>query len=60
MCYKENIFLFFDVMKNGQISPSKVCYFQYDHILLFSREIGNIRMCYEIRLQNLIKIRLSG
>ena len=47
-------------MKNGQIFPSKVSHFQYDHIFVFSREIGKIVMCKEIRLQKLIKFRLSG
>ena len=51
---------FFDVMKNGQIFPSKVCHFQYDHRFLFSREMGNTVSCKEIRLQKLIKLRLSG
>ena len=31
MCHKENKYLFFDIMKNDQIFPSKVCHFQYDH-----------------------------
>ena len=43
-------------MKNGQIFPSEVCHFQYDHRILFSREIGTIRTCKEIRLQ---KFRLN-
>ena len=51
---------FFDVMKNGQVFPSKVCHFQHDHKSLFSREMGNIRTCKEIRLQKLIKFGLSG
>ena len=51
---------FFDVMKNGQIFFSKVCHFQYDNRFLFSREMGNIRSCKEVRLQKLIKFRLSG
>ena len=42
---------FFDVMKNSQIFPSKVCPFQYDHSFVFSREMGNIRMYI---LQNLL------
>ena len=29
-CYKENKSLFFDIMKNDQTFPSKVCHFQYD------------------------------
>ena len=51
---------FFDVVKNGQIFPSKVCHFQYDSRSLFSTEIGNIGSCEEVRLQKLIKFRLSG
>ena len=51
---------FFDVMKNGQIFPSNVCHFHYDPRFLFSREMGNIRTCKEVRLQKLIKFRLSG
>ena len=47
---------FIDIMKNGQIFPSKVCHFQYDHRFRFSREMGNIRTCKEIRLQKLIKL----
>ena len=42
---------FFDVMKNSQIFPSKVCPFQYDHRFVFNREMGNIRMYI---LQNLL------
>ena len=51
---------FYDVMKNGQTFPSKVCHFQYDYILLFSREMGNIRTCKEVRLQKLLQFRLLG
>ena len=29
-CYRENKSLFFDIMENDQIFPSKVCHFQYD------------------------------
>ena len=50
MCYEENKSLFFEVIKNGQIFPSKVCHFQYDHRFLFSREMRNIRTRKEIRL----------
>ena len=50
-CHKENKSLFFDVMKNGHIFPSKVCHFQYDHGFLFSRETGNIREYKEVRLK---------
>ena len=59
MCYKKNKPLFFDVMKSGQIFPSKVCHFQYDNRLLFSKEMGNIRSWKEVRLQKLITFRLS-
>ena len=31
MYYEGNKSLFFDVMENGQIFPSKVCRFKYDH-----------------------------
>ena len=47
-------------MKNGPVLPSKVPHFQYDNRFLFSREMGNIRSCRGIRLQKLIKYRLSG
>ena len=50
MCFNENKSLFFDAMKNGQIFPSKVCQFQYDHRFLFSREIKNIGTYNETRL----------
>ena len=33
---------FFDVMKNGQIVPSKVCHFQNDHKFFFIGEMGNV------------------
>ena len=52
--------LFFEVMKNGQIFPSKVNHFQYDHRFLFSREMENIRTCKEIRLKNFFKFGLLG
>ena len=51
---------FFDAMKNSQIFPSKVCHFHYNHIFLFRREMGNIRMGKEVRLHKHIKFRLSG
>ena len=60
MFEKDNKSLFLDFMKNGQIFSSKVCHFQYDHRLLFSRETGKIRMRKEVRLPNLIKFRYSG
>ena len=59
-CVTRKINLFFSVTKNGQIFPSKDCHFQYGHRFLFSREMGNIRTCKEIRLQKLIKFILSG
>ena len=40
---KINIY-FFDIMKNGQIFPSKVCYFQYGNRFLFSREMGKLEV----------------
>ena len=40
MSYKENKFLFFDITKNGQIFPSKVCHFYYDPRFLFDRKNG--------------------
>ena len=49
--------LFFDVMKNGNVFPSKVCHFQYDHRFHFSRETGNIKGYKEVRLK--IKNRLG-
>ena len=42
---------FLDVMKNGQIFSSRICHSQYDHRLSFSRDMGNIKTCKEIRLQ---------
>ena len=33
----------FDLMKNGQIFPSKLCHFQCDHKFLLSREMGSSR-----------------
>ena len=50
---------FFDLMRNGHIFPSKVFHFQCIHKLFFSREMGNIRACKEVRLQKRIKFRLS-
>ena len=47
-------------MKNGQIFPTEVRHFEYDQLFLFSREMGNIRSCKEVRLQKLNKFRLSG
>ena len=51
---------FFDVMRNEQIFPSNVFHFQFDYRFLFSREMGNIRTCKEIRLEKRIKFGLSG
>ena len=59
MCYNENLY-FFEVMKNGEIFPLKVCHFQYDHRFLFRRETRNSRTCKEVCMQKLIKSRLSG
>ena len=39
---KTNLY-FFNIRKNGQILPSEVCHFQYDHRFLVSREMKNIR-----------------
>ena len=59
MYYKENRSIFFDVIKNGQIFPLNVIHFPFDRRFLFSREMGNIRTCKEVRLQKLNKFRLS-
>ena len=59
MCYQENKSLNL-YMKTGQIFPSKVCHFQFDHRFFFSREMGNIRTYQKIRPQKLIKFGLSG
>ena len=59
MYYWEYKSLFFDVTKNGQIFPSKVSHFQYDHRFLLSREMGNIRTCKEVRLRKLTQFKLS-
>ena len=50
----------FFVIKNDQILSSKVCYFQYYQGFLFSREMGNIGSCKEVRLQKAINFKLSG
>ena len=60
MCYKENKYLVFDIMKNGHIFPLKFSHFQSDHRFLFSREMKNIRTCKEVRLQKVVKFVLSG
>ena len=59
MFIEENKCPILKVIKNVQIFSSKVCYFQYDHRFLFSREMWNIRTCKDIRLQKLDKFRLS-
>ena len=56
--YKKNKSLFSDVIKNGQIFPSKVWHCQYGLRFAFSRELGNIRTCKEARLQEPIEFRL--
>ena len=56
---KTNLY-FFDDMKTGQIFPSKVCRFQYNHRFFLSREMGNIRVCNEASLQRRVKFRLPG
>ena len=53
MSHKENKVLFFDVIKNDQIFPSKVCHVQYDHRFLFDRKTGEHYK--EISLQKVIK-----
>ena len=35
--------------KNGQVFPSKICDFQYDHRLLLSKEMGNITSCKKVK-----------
>ena len=56
-CFIRKIDLcFFDIMKNGQIFPSNVCHFQYDHRWYFSRERWNIRTCKEARLKSLLNL----
>ena len=60
MCYKKNKYISLASGKIAQIFPSKACHFQYDYRLLFSTEMGNIRTCKGVRLQKLIKFRLSG
>ena len=56
-CYKESKLCFLDFMRNGHVFPSKVCRFQCNHRLFFSRTMGNIRMCKEVCLQKLLKFR---
>ena len=52
MSYKKDKFLFFDVMKNDQIFLLKVCHL-FDDKFQFSREMGNIRIRKEVRLQKI-------
>ena len=47
---KRNLY-FFDVVKNGQILPSKVFDIQYDDRHLFSRKMENIRSFKEVILE---------
>ena len=42
-CVIKKINLFFDVMKNAQVFPSKLCHFQYDHRLLLNREMEKVQ-----------------
>ena len=52
MSYKKDKFLFFDVMKNDQSFLPKVCHL-FDDKFQFSREMGNIRISKDVRLQKL-------
>ena len=56
---KTNLY-FFDDMKTGQIFPSKVCRFQYNHRFFLNREMENIRASNEASLQKRVKFRLPG
>ena len=49
MRYINNKSLFFNVKKNVQIFSSRFCHFQFDHRFLFSREMGSIASCKEVR-----------
>ena len=49
-----------DAMKNGQIFLSKLFHFQYKYIFLLSREMGNVRICNDVRPQNLTQFRYSA
>ena len=46
--------------KMAKILSSIVSHFQHDYRLLFSTEMGNIRTCKKVRLQELMRFRLSG
>ena len=59
MFYEKNKSPIFKVIKNFQVFPSNVYHFQYVHRFLFSTEMWNIRTCTKIRLQKLVKFRLS-
>ena len=48
-----------DAMKNGQIFLSKLFHFQYKYIFLLSREMGNVRICNDVRLQNLTNLDIQ-
>ena len=54
---KRNLY-FFDVVKNGQILPSKVFDIQYDDRHLFSRKMENIRSFKEVILEKRTKFML--
>ena len=56
---KVNLFFFGDT-KKVQIFPSEIGHFERDHRFLFSKQMGNIRSCNEVRQQKLVKFRLSG
>ena len=56
---KTNLYFFGD-MKTGQIFPSKVCRFQYNHRFFLNRKMGNIRASNEASLQKRVKFRLPG
>ena len=49
---------YFDVMQNVQIYLSEIVYFEHDHRFPFSREMGNIRSCKEVRLLKLQVVRI--
>ena len=53
MCCDKNESIYFDVMENDQIFPSKVCHVHYHYKFLFSRAMKNIRSFNELRLQKL-------
>ena len=56
---KVNLFFFGDT-KKVQIFPWEIGHFERDHRFLFSKQMGNIRSCNEVRQQKLVKFRLSG